>query len=145
MRLFWEALPTETVVLGLILLPMVSAWGPGRERGLLLISVFLPPLPFPTDIPLYISSTYWIHEKEKKRVYSQTICEVEYGTFSHLFSLQLRGDGQGSYHLFQKISFFAFRKVGATMQRDHGLATVYSVLLLIMIFCTVFTGAQSSI
>ena len=61
-------------------------WGPGKERTFLNIWVFN--LYAPSNKKSSISSTYRMHENEKKREYCQRINEVELSSFTLLvFSL----------------------------------------------------------
>ena len=57
-------------------------WGPGRERTFIDVRVFNPFAP--TNRKTSISSSYRSHEREKKRQYTQRVCEVEHGSFSPL-------------------------------------------------------------
>ena len=59
------------------------ASGAQEEKGPLLTSVFSTLLPLPTDILQFLPSIRHI-EEERRRQYSQRICEVEHGTFSPL-------------------------------------------------------------
>ena len=51
-----------------------------------------------------ISSSYKVHEKEKKRQYGQRIREIEHGTFTPLVNLFInRWNGQGGNRLLQEV------------------------------------------
>ena len=58
-------------------------WGAKRECAFFDVRVFNPYAPSNRE-SASMSSTYRMHERVKKRQYSQRILEVEHGTFTHL-------------------------------------------------------------
>ena len=78
-------------------------WGANRERAFFDVKVFNPYAP-PNRQSASMSSTYRMHERVKKRQYSQRIQEVEHGTFTPLVMSLTGGLGREATVCYKRLA-----------------------------------------
>ena len=77
-------------------------WGCPQQRAFFYIKVFNPNAQTNRQHPL--SSRYTFHEKAKKRMYEQRICDIEHGSFTPLVFSTTGGMGKAANIFYKRLA-----------------------------------------